>query len=160
MMDQDDHLVDKDEYENAHIVNGLSNLAGQQRRRKREKNAADIINGANKKEEKERKTKGCSHHHWAKQSDWPTRKKKNRRKKERKIEKGKKEQNRRKMLLTSSMGRTIWLANKKDIPVPRPFSTCNCQPLKNWICSFIIDHSDNKLQLSTFVTGFVHLLIY
>jgi len=26
-------------------------------------------------------------------------------------------------MLTSSMGRTIWLANKKDMPVPRPFST-------------------------------------
>ena len=32
-------------------------------------------------------------------------------------------------LLTSSMGRTIWLANKKDMPVPRPFSTCNWEPL-------------------------------
>ena len=26
-------------------------------------------------------------------------------------------------LLTSSMGRTIWLASRKDMPVPRPFST-------------------------------------
>ena len=89
MMDQDDHLLDKDKDENE-----SSNLAGQHEE---------------KEEEKERK-----------------------------------------MLLTSSMGRTIWLANKKDIPVPRPFSTCNCQPLKNLICSFIIDHSYNKLQLSTF----------